>query len=614
MAGRMMIRLGAAMLLLASTTIPLSAVSNKTAVIGSQHDFTPRGTSAVKSAVVQACVFCHAPHNASGMTPLWDHALSTQSYSAYTSSTYTSGAQTPAADSSRLCLSCHDGTVAVGLTVSNGFVPTAGVMASIDAIGGSLFNSHPVSMTPVDDGSLVRTLFGTPAATRDRAVQLVFGKVECTTCHDPHTPKNDPANPMFLVRSNSGGALCTACHDSSRAQPNFLIGWNGGAHATATNTIAAAALLGPYGTVGTNACSSCHGAHNNAAAPRNLKAAEESACTPCHSSTTVTPALLNVSNEFTKTYAHPTFTVSGVHDPTETMPVNTSRHAECADCHNPHATYAQTGVAIAPAVQASLTNVIGYDTSGRITPAATEFQVCYRCHADSTNKPRASIYGRTAIRYPAGLMPAGLPIQPPRPADQYNLRLKFTSTIGHNVAGFSTVTTSNLSLRPYMLNVDGATNNTSRPLTPGSQIYCSDCHNNNAARSSGGVGPNGPHGSTFPHLLQFNLFQDASISGVGAGTSRTNGGALCGKCHNLTAVQNESPHDQHTGYGCTTCHDPHGVIGGTAAANHAMINFDIGVMGASSSGYFGHYYTSSAQNGCYTLCHGENHNSHSYRN
>ncbi len=116
-------------------------------------------------------------------------------------------------------------------------------------------------------------------------------------------------------------------------------------------------------------------------------------------------------------------------------------------------------------------------------------------------------------------MPAGYPIQPPRPADQYNLRLKFLSTIGHNVMGSSTITTANTSLRPYMLNVDG-TNNTSRPLTTSTILYCTDCHNNDQARSSNGTGPNGPHGSAYPHLLQLNLFQDAIGGGGGGGDSR----------------------------------------------------------------------------------------------
>lgn len=204
-------------------------------------------------------------------------------------------------------------------------------------------------------------------------------------------------------------------------------------------------------------------------------------------------------------------------------------------------------------------------------------------------------------------MPAGYPIQPPRPADQYNLRLKFMSTIGHNVMGNSVVTTPNRSLRPYMLNVDGVTNNTNRPLTTTAMLYCTDCHNNDQARSSNGSGPNGPHGSTFPHLLQANLFQDGGGGGGGGSTA----GALCNKCHNLTTVRGESPHDEHNGVGCTTCHDPHGVIGGTPGANRAMMNFDTGVA-AKASTNFGYYYISGSQKGCYTNCHGENHNPRSY--
>jgi hypothetical protein len=172
--------------------------------------------------------------------------------------------------------------------------------------------------------------------------------------------------------------------------------------------------------------------------------------------------------------------------------------------------------------------------------------------------------------------------------------------------GMSTVTTSNSSLRAYMLNVDG-TNNTSRPLTASSILYCTDCHNNDQARASKGTGPNGPHGSSFAHLLQLNMLQE-SAGGVGAtGT----GYALCNKCHNVSTVNNQSIHDPHKSYGCTTCHDPHGVIGGTAAANRGMMNFDTGL--ASKSGtYIGYFYNSSAQKGCYVTCHGENHSGRTY--
>jgi predicted CXXCH cytochrome family protein len=598
-------RLAIALLLAA---MELFAVSSKLALVGSQHDLTATGSGPVKSTQTDTCIFCHAPHNVNpNVTPLWDHTLSSQSYTTYGSSTYGSGPETPGAGSSKLCLSCHDGTVAVGLTVTKGLITTSGAMAAPDVFGANLSTSHPVSMTPVDDGSLATTLFTNPPTTKDPAVKLVAGKVECTTCHDPHVPRNDPVVPMFLARSNSNGALCLACHEPGRVQPNALNGWTTGSHATSAGTVPATAGFGSYGTVAFNACSNCHGSHNNASVPRNMKALEEAACSPCHSGANVSPALQNVMGEYAKTYSHPTATVTGAHDPAEAIPVNNTRHAECADCHNPHAASAQTGTPVAPLIEADLTGVSGYDTTGPQKPATKEYQVCYKCHADSTNKPATSTYGRTAIRYPGGPMPAGYPIQPPRPSDQYNLRLKFTGTIGHNVAGSSVVTTPVSSLLPFMLNVDGTAS--SRALTTSSVIYCTDCHNNNQARASKGSGPNGPHGSTFPHLLQLNLFQDAAGGGGGGGGGT--GGALCGKCHNLTTVRNESPHGNHSGVGCTTCHDPHGVIGGNAGANRAMINFDTGVA-AKSSTYFGYFYISAGNKGCYTSCHGQGHNPTKY--
>ena len=592
---------------------PLLAAGNKMALIGSRHDLGVTGGSSVKSAAADSCVFCHAPHNVlSAVTPLWDHQLSSQTYTTYNSSSYNAGAQSPSGGSSKLCLSCHDGTVAVGLTIAQGSIATSGAMSPTDILGTNLSSGHPVSMTPVNDGQLAASLFGTPPSTKDSSVKLVSGKVECITCHDPHVPNNDPSLPMFLARSNANGALCLACHEPAVAQPNALNGWPTGSHATATNTVPPSAGVGPYGPVSTNACSSCHGAHRNGAAARNLKSAEEAACATCHGGTNVSPGLLNVMAVFAKTYSHPATTVAGAHDPAEALPVNSTRHAECPDCHNSHSASAQVGAALPPSVQASVAGASGYDGAGALKPATREYQVCFKCHADSTNKPQNSTYqtyGRTPSRYPQGLMPAGSPAPPPMPSDQYNVRRQFMSSIGHNVMGTSVVTTANATLRAYMLNVDG-TNNTSRPLTTTSQLYCSDCHNNDQARSFNGTGPNGPHGSSYPHLLQMNLYQEPSGGGSGNSTA---GRALCNKCHTLTNLNNMRPHGPHMSYGCTTCHDPHGVIGGTAGANRATMNFDTAIVTKAST-YFGYYSNGSAagQSGCYVVCHGKSHNPITY--
>ena len=71
-----------------AAVLSLHATSSKLALIGSQHDLSATGSGPVKSAATEACIFCHAPHNVNpNITPLWDHALSSQSYTTYNSST-----------------------------------------------------------------------------------------------------------------------------------------------------------------------------------------------------------------------------------------------------------------------------------------------------------------------------------------------------------------------------------------------------------------------------------------------------------------------------------------------------------------------------------------------
>jgi hypothetical protein len=59
------------------------------------------------------CVFCHTPHSAEGQRGLWNRALRPMTYKLYESSTSEARLQQPTG-SSRLCLSCHDGMIAVG--------------------------------------------------------------------------------------------------------------------------------------------------------------------------------------------------------------------------------------------------------------------------------------------------------------------------------------------------------------------------------------------------------------------------------------------------------------------------------------------------------------------
>ena len=599
-----------------------AAGGNKADVLLSKHNLSVTGPGPVTSQAQDACIFCHTPHSSYvDVKPLWNHTLPIQTYNTYTSSTYHAGAATPSAGASKLCLSCHDGTVALGQTVSEGLIPTTGSMSLSAGLGTNLTNDHPLGISPVDDGQLVLSLFQNPPTSGDPAVVLPNGRVECTSCHDAHTQNVDTAAQSFLVRSNTGGTICLACHDTSRSQPNALNGWLTGAHATATNTVPTTSSFGPYGTVNGNACGNCHILHNasTTSAARLLRASQENACSSCHSGANVTPALRNVLGEFAKAYAHPTTTLSGQHDPAENaFPLNASRHAECADCHNSHAASATGGAASPPGLPAALLGTSGYNGGSPLRPASNEYETCFKCHADSTNKPQNtpgySVYGRTPRRVTDSAV-----------ADPNNLRLKFASAVSrHNVSNPRQRTSAQVpSLRPNMLNLDGSPG---RSLAAGTYIYCTDCHSNNQARKSNGTGPNGPHGSTWNHLLErrYDLEVPPATPGNNAPgvayVSGINGTAgVCYKCHDIdnSILQDVSfgKHNRHLigePSSCSTCHDPHGIHGGNSTNNYNLVNFDVDVIGPNRNGELRFVRTGTFQGECYLNCHGTSHNPKRY--
>ncbi len=184
----------------------------------------------------EICIYCHTPHNAikNDTIPLWNHTLSavgTGNYDVYTSPTLDAtpadlGASNNAADAtvSNLCLSCHDGTVAINAinNPSNGN-PTI-TMTGVNADGeipdtfsttlyssdNTLKNDHPVNFDYSDAADLDSGLH--PEATAVAGGMKFFaGSMQCSSCHDPH---NDNADEQpFLRASIDGSALCLVCHD-----------------------------------------------------------------------------------------------------------------------------------------------------------------------------------------------------------------------------------------------------------------------------------------------------------------------------------------------------------------------------------------------------------------
>ena len=589
-------------------------------VLNSSHNLSSGGPGPVTSSDTRPCLFCHISHSGYTVTGyLWNHRTSTAAYAPYQSTTMNATAGDPAAGISKLCLSCHDGTVALSETVATGTIPVSGSMAPEDITGTDFSRHHPVAIRPVDDGQIYPGLAQTPAVSSDPAVKLPANLIECITCHDPHVENTDTVRKRFLVRANLNGALCLACHDTSRPSPNVLNGWVGSAHQVATN-----ARSEYYGTVAADACLSCHKPHNSITAVPLLRAMEENACSVCHAGSGTTPALLSVMSEFSAIYAHPTVTLSGLHTGGENAyPLNTSRHAECADCHNPHG--ARLSVippsSTPPAVSPALSGATGVDGLSGVTPlrpAINEYEICFKCHANSSNKPQASpgyvAYGRTARR-----------LTDQTAADPFNTRLEFNSMASrHNVVFARQRTNTEVpSLRPAMLTLTGATG---RSLAAGTYLYCTDCHNNNQARNSGGTQASGVHGSSWTHILERRYEFEPPPATPGdqspgvvyqAGLNGTF--ALCYKCHDIdgSTLQDNSfkehrKHVEGVDASCATCHDAHGINGGTLTNNSSLVNFDTSIVGPSSSGILRFERTGQFQGRCYLRCHNRNHNPETY--
>ena len=189
------------------------------AITGSAHDFQSNGWSGG-----EICVVCHTPHNAMTITdaPLWNHTESTvTSYTLYSSSTLNAVPGQPTGVS-KLCLACHDGSVAIdafGLTPGSTVYITdfAGRQVG-DASGpggttGSLAQDHPVSFAynaalATADGELVTP---TDATTVEGTLPLFSASVECATCHDVHATGTVASTPLLRI-TNAGSAICLACH------------------------------------------------------------------------------------------------------------------------------------------------------------------------------------------------------------------------------------------------------------------------------------------------------------------------------------------------------------------------------------------------------------------
>lgn len=192
---------------------------NGTSVVSTLHNLSYLAASDSLGAGALAdygavCSYCHTPHAGLTSAPLWNRnpsAATYQMYDAIHSSTIDMVVDAQPTGVSMACLSCHDGTVGLDviINVPNSYTGTGAVGTLLPPgqtnVGTDLRNDHPISVTYDNTAD---PDFLPPASVIGAGLVLYSGKVQCGSCHDPHTAANRP----FLRMSNSASALCTTCH------------------------------------------------------------------------------------------------------------------------------------------------------------------------------------------------------------------------------------------------------------------------------------------------------------------------------------------------------------------------------------------------------------------
>jgi hypothetical protein len=405
---------------------------------------------------------------------------------------------------------------------------------------------------------------GTPARTDFDATDVTNGGM-CLSCHKNGVSATRPAidraafdaSAHDYTNFSTYGAWsfdlhdgskfdrnCTKCHsDRGDAQPAATTAPFGSVHFSDYPMLLSGSK-NPAGTPATFVCYNCHGGgvsgQNRSGKPLDAdfnKAVKH----PVNAD-----SLHNTANETTVAYA----TTGNI--------FRTSRHVNCADCHDTHKarnishTYATTATSTRNNVLATspLVGVSGVQLNYTIAPLTTnwgvpgaasytwipsatgstlEYQICFKCH--------------TSFAWGTGTPPNGL-----------SANGTATTPVETDVA--QEFNPNNASGHPVVagLNSYGAASITPKALlaTQMKTMMCNDCHNTDAASPAA----QGPHGSAVQFMLRgANAANWPNVTLPNIATS------WCANCHVGARTGNNVHNDgNHNGYSCYQCHIviPHG--------------------------------------------------------
>jgi predicted CXXCH cytochrome family protein len=196
-----------------------ATAGKKSRIVDTRHNLSVTGKGEIRSTTeTRICIFCHSSHNASHEGPLWNHETTPSQFRTYDRSTMISNPEAPNG-ATKLCLSCHDGTIAVGAvrsmerTVAMANVGPSGEIPNSrkSNLGTDLSGTHPVSVKFRQRDAMVKQGLRWPPFDPQKQVGLdADGYVQCTACHDPHGSRST-RYPFWQKESFS--EVCNVCHE-----------------------------------------------------------------------------------------------------------------------------------------------------------------------------------------------------------------------------------------------------------------------------------------------------------------------------------------------------------------------------------------------------------------
>jgi predicted CXXCH cytochrome family protein len=335
------------------------------------------------------------------------------------STTVQAGAMVPVSGTNITCIKCHERHGSKNSSLLDNSLADSEEVQCYKCHG----NGLNYAMTGINVYNVI-----TNSVSQHKVGSTAWGKIECSSCHGPHTvggvtfassngttssaiSNPDNTKQAYTTASGNISGFCLKCHDgagpSKTANSTTVVPYdisfvnigfttNGGGWNKAGPTISYVASK-HYTAASNIQCTECHEWHGTAYNWLLIRKEDNATdatgtliCFKCHAGSGAIP---NIKADLAQTYKHPTLTQTGVHSNRENYNGGiTTRHAECYDCHDVHTVKSTTTTQMD-----KLGNVSGVKfsqtawdswasaTASRVDldPTTNDRQayLCYKCHS-----------------------------------------------------------------------------------------------------------------------------------------------------------------------------------------------------------------------------------------